>query len=101
MYYIDVEVTPFPKGHVAIATSWSNPASACALHTRFGDQNYRGPVRYQLDLDEEINGLDTKSVKKKASKSNKEKTTVKSAAKSGKANTVAIIKNKKKKPVER
>ncbi|MGD9107235.1 MAG: metal transporter [Desulfobacterales bacterium] len=99
--YIDVEVTPFPKGHVAIATSWSNPTSACALHTRFGDQNYRGPVRFQLDLDEEINGLDTKSVKKKASKSSKEKITVKSAAKSGKANSVAIIKNNKKKPVDR
>jgi len=63
--YIDVEVTPFPKGHVAIATSWSNPKSACALHTRFGDQNYRGPVRFQLDLDEEINRLVKKSVKQK------------------------------------
>lgn len=50
--YINAEVTAFPKGHVAIATSWSNPKSACALHTRFGDQNYRGPVRYQLDLEE-------------------------------------------------
>jgi len=52
--YIDVEVTPFPKGHVAIATSWSNPKSACALHTRFGDQNYRGPVRFQLDLEDSL-----------------------------------------------
>lgn len=51
--YIDAEVTAFPKGHVAMATSWSHPDSACALHTRFGDQNNRGPVRYQLDLDEE------------------------------------------------
>jgi hypothetical protein len=49
--YLEVEVTPFPKGHVAIATSWSNPDSACALHTRFGDGNWRGPVRFQLDLD--------------------------------------------------
>jgi hypothetical protein len=49
--YIDVEVTPFPKGHGAIATSWSDPRSACALHTRFGD-GYRGPVRFQLDLEE-------------------------------------------------
>ena len=48
--YIDVEVTPFPKGHVAIATSWSHPDSACALDTVFGE-NYRGPVRFQLDLD--------------------------------------------------
>ena len=51
--YIDAEVSAFPKGHMAIAVSWSNPKSACALHTRFGDQNYRGPVRYQLDLDAE------------------------------------------------
>lgn len=51
--YIDTEVTPFPKGHVAIATSWSNPVSKCALHTRFGKNNARGPVRFQLDLDQE------------------------------------------------
>jgi hypothetical protein len=50
--YIDAEVTAFPKGHVAMATSWSHPDSACALHTRFGEQDYRGPVRYQLDLDQ-------------------------------------------------
>jgi pimeloyl-ACP methyl ester carboxylesterase len=49
--HIDAEVTPFPKGHVAIATSWSSPQSACALHTRFGEGNYRGPVRYHMDLD--------------------------------------------------
>ncbi|MBR9986736.1 MAG: alpha/beta fold hydrolase [Desulfosarcina sp.] len=49
--HFDAEVTPFPKGHVAIATSWSSPQSACALHTRFGDGNYRGPVRYHMDLD--------------------------------------------------
>lgn len=48
--HVDAEVTPFPKGHVAIATSWSSPQSACALHTRFGDGNYRGPVRYHMDL---------------------------------------------------
>ena len=40
----------FPKGHGAIATSWSLPTSECALHRRFKD-GYRGPVRYQLDLD--------------------------------------------------
>ncbi|MGA6925394.1 MAG: metal transporter [Desulfosarcina sp.] len=49
--HVDAEVTPFPKGHVAIATSWSSPKSACALHTRFGDGNHRGPVRYHMDLD--------------------------------------------------
>jgi hypothetical protein len=94
-------VTPFPKGHVAIATSWSNPTSACALHTRFGDKNYRGPVRYQLDLDKEINVLNTTSVTKKARKSTKDKINATSAVKSGKANTVAVITNNKKKPVER
>jgi hypothetical protein len=58
--YIDAEVTVFPKGHVAIATSWSHPNSACALHTRFGDKNYRGPVRYQLDLDADFKRSTTK-----------------------------------------
>ena len=49
--HVEAEVSAFPKGHVAIATSWSDPKSACALHTRFGDKNYRGPVRFQLDLE--------------------------------------------------
>ena len=43
-----------PKGHVAIATSWSHPDSNCALHTRFGDGDYRGPVRFHMDLDEAL-----------------------------------------------
>jgi hypothetical protein len=51
--HLEAEVTPFPKGHVAIATSWSSPTSACALHTRFGEGNWRGPVRFHLDLEEE------------------------------------------------
>jgi hypothetical protein len=51
--FVPAEVTAFPKGHVAIATSWSDPNSACALHTRFGEEQYRGPVRFQLDLDAE------------------------------------------------
>lgn len=51
--FIDVEVTPFPKGHVAIATSWSHPESICALDSVFGPEKYRGPVRFQLDLAEE------------------------------------------------
>lgn len=54
--HIEAEVSPFPKGHVAIATSWSDPKSACALHTRFGDGNWRGPVRFQLDLDRASSG---------------------------------------------
>jgi hypothetical protein len=51
--FIDAEVTVFPKGHGGIATSWSHPESACALHTRFGEKKYRGPVRYHLDLDKD------------------------------------------------
>lgn len=50
--YIPAEVAPFPKGHVAIATSWSLPTSEYALHTRFGG-GYRGPVRFQLDMERE------------------------------------------------
>jgi hypothetical protein len=51
--YLDAEVCAFPKGHVSIATSWSDPTSPCALHTRFGG-DHRGPVRYQLDLEESV-----------------------------------------------
>jgi len=48
--FVDAEVTVFPKGHGAIATSWSHPETEFALHKRFGAQ--RGPVRFQLDLEE-------------------------------------------------
>jgi len=51
--FIDVEVTAFPKGHVAIATSWSHPESDCALDSVFGPKKHRGPVRFQLDLAKE------------------------------------------------
>ncbi|MFH2058674.1 MAG: metal transporter [Pseudomonadota bacterium] len=49
--YINAEVSPFPKGHIAIATTWSNPKSDYALHTTFDDGKHRGPVKFQLDLD--------------------------------------------------
>lgn len=53
--FLDVEVTPFPKGHVAIATSWSNPGTECALDKVFCEnKNYRGPVKFQLDLNEAL-----------------------------------------------
>ncbi len=52
--HVNAEVTGFPKGHVAIATSWSHPDSAYALHLRYPDENTRGPVRFQLDLQEAI-----------------------------------------------
>ncbi|MDA8137583.1 MAG: metal transporter, partial [Desulfobacteraceae bacterium] len=52
--FVPAEVTAYPKGHVAIATSWSHPESAYALHMRYADENTRGPVRFQLDLQEAI-----------------------------------------------
>lgn len=52
--YIDVEVTPFPKGHVAIATSWSHPDSECSLDSLIGEEKKRGPVRFQLDLSKQV-----------------------------------------------
>jgi hypothetical protein len=52
--FIEAEVSAFPKGHVAIATSWSLPTSACATHTCFGEQNYRGPVCFHMDLDSRL-----------------------------------------------
>ncbi len=52
--YIDAQVTAFPKGHVAIATSWSSPESAYALHQRYEKDTSVGPVRFQLDLEAEL-----------------------------------------------
>ena len=48
--WVKAEVSMFPKGHVAMATSWPLPTSECSLNSCFGD-NCRGPVRYQLDLE--------------------------------------------------
>jgi hypothetical protein len=67
--YIDAEVSAFPKGHVAIATSWSLPTSACATHTCFGEQNYRGPVCFQSDLDQQLDRPKKTGRKKKAKQS--------------------------------
>jgi hypothetical protein len=59
MDYIDtIELTIFPKGHGAIATSWSNPETEYAVQKRFG--SYRGPVRFQLDLEEELQAKNNK-----------------------------------------
>lgn len=66
--FIDVEVTPFPKGHVAIATSWSHPGTKYALdavfsldsatvknsNPQYGNGTFRGPVRFHLDLAEQL-----------------------------------------------
>jgi hypothetical protein len=51
--YAEVELTEFPKGHGAIATSWSDPNSEYALQKRFDSNGQRGPVRFQLDLQDE------------------------------------------------
>lgn len=62
--YIDAEVAAFPKGHVAIATSWSHPDSDFALHTQFVDGVSRGPVRFQLDLQSTLDEAHRKGPKK-------------------------------------
>lgn len=50
--FVNAEISPFPKGHVAIATSWSLPTSECALHECYGpDNQYRGPVRFHQDIE--------------------------------------------------
>lgn len=51
-YLQDIEVTAFPKGHGSIATSWSHPDSAWAIHKEFSS-GVRGPVKFQMDLDEQ------------------------------------------------
>ena len=86
--HIEAEVSAFPKGHVAIATSWSNPKSACALHTRFGEENYRGPVRFQLDLEEAMARVEApKQPKKKTAKKRTVKAAKTGAAKAAKKST--------------
>ncbi len=55
--FVDAEVTVFSKGHTAMAIFWAAPASECPLHMRFdkspcASDNSRGPVRFQLDLDQ-------------------------------------------------
>ncbi len=71
--YIEADVTSYPKGHGAIATSWAAAMVDCVVHDGSGSRNLlcaeipdtdsctnscsdglascRGPVRYQLDLD--------------------------------------------------
>jgi poly(3-hydroxyalkanoate) synthetase len=56
--WVKAEIAVFPKGHVAIATSWSLPTTECALDRCFLD--YRGPVRFQLDLEAELESAEQK-----------------------------------------
>ncbi|MBT8354452.1 MAG: metal transporter [Desulfofustis sp.] len=66
--YIEAETSPFPKGHVAIATSWSHPDSSCALHTRYGDGRYRGPVLFHTDLDKALSEESAAATRKRSAK---------------------------------
>lgn len=50
--FIKAEITAFPKGHGAIATSWSKPDSPYPLDGEFN--GYRGPVKFHLDIEEKI-----------------------------------------------
>jgi len=47
--FIKAEVTSFPKGHGAIATSWSKPDSPYPLDGEFN--GVRGPVKFHLDAE--------------------------------------------------
>jgi hypothetical protein len=71
--HVDAEVTPFPKGHVAIATSWSHPDSDCGLHTRFGEGDWRGPVRFHMDLEEALTAAENAKSKRGKPKSTTQK----------------------------
>jgi hypothetical protein len=93
--FVDAEVTPFPKGHVAIATSWSYPRSAYALHTRYEKENARGPVRFQLDLQDQLDVQSKPSVPE-AGKTVKAKAKAKAKAKT-RATTTKNLQNKAKK----
>jgi hypothetical protein len=70
--FIDAEVTAFPKGHGAMATSWSVPGSEYSLDGRFGD-DCRGPVRFQLDLEQALDKASGKSTNGKSSSKPKNK----------------------------
>jgi len=88
--FVDAEVTPFPKGHVAIATSWSYPRSAYALHTRYEKENARGPVRFQLDLQDHLDAQSKPAapkVKKAAKAAGKAKPKTRVAKKTRPGNT--------------
>jgi hypothetical protein len=68
--YVSAEVAAFPKGHVAIATSWSLPTSECSLNSCFGE-SFRGPVRYQLDLNQKLDNEIKARQSKQAAKAKK------------------------------
>ncbi|MCG6891984.1 MAG: metal transporter [Desulfobacteraceae bacterium] len=95
--HVEAEVTPFPKGHVAIATSWSSPDSACALHTRFGKGNWRGPVRFHLDLEAETAGASGTKAKSGRKRTPKKTTSPKSAATKSKGSSPRKTQTRKKK----
>jgi hypothetical protein len=79
--HVEAEVTPFPKGHVAIATSWSHPDSDCGLHTRFGEGKWRGPVRFHMDLEADLAAAKAAATKVQKTKTAAGKAKVKDTAK--------------------
>jgi hypothetical protein len=81
--YIKAEVTPFPKGHVAIATSWSHPHSALALHKRYDDTSARGPVHFQLELQAKMDAQMHVKKKPAAKKPTKKRKTAATAKPNG------------------
>jgi len=60
--WVDAEVAVFPKGHVAIATSWSVPDTECSLDRCF--LKFRGPVRFHLDVETEADNLQAAAAQK-------------------------------------
>jgi hypothetical protein len=85
--WVEAEVTIFPKGHVAIATSWSLPTTECSLDRCFLD--YRGPVRFQLDLEAEAD-----QAQAAAAKAARPKKQPAAAVKSAPAQTQAVAEAK-------
>ncbi len=86
--WVEAEVAVFPKGHVAIATSWSLPTTECSLDRCFLD--YRGPVRFQLDLEAEGDKTQAAAPQKEPGKKTRSAAALKTLA--SKAETEAALK---------
>jgi poly(3-hydroxyalkanoate) synthetase len=87
--WVDAEVAVFPKGHVAIATSWSMPATECSLDKCFLD--YRGPVRFHMDLEAEADKIQTSAAQKVSRDKARLEADLKLAGEKAKAEPVAAL----------
>lgn len=85
--WVDAEVAMFPKGHVAIATSWSLPDTECSLDRCFLE--FRGPVRFQLDLEAETEKAKTPAAPKAQGEKTRSVAVLKAMA--GKAETETLV----------